>query len=205
MVYAISLSAAELDDIDWQLQLDQFMGKTMGSSMRPRDLSPQVTLVLARTHPTTGSTHPTYQLRWLGVVKRPKGKRVATRDALIRVEPLWRSPAPVELATVAASLSRADVADLTLMLSSEVAVLPDELGQRLVAALREQGSRFAELLDRLTSVADQAASTVPSPRTAPGRSNTTLRALHSPSASFLSPLSAHGSVRRIATTPTSPG
>ncbi|MEW5627269.1 hypothetical protein AB1388_11955 [Streptomyces hydrogenans] len=156
MVYAISLSAAELDEIDWQLQLDQFMGKTMGSSMRSRDLSPQVTLVFARTRPTSGTADPTYRLRWLGVVKRPKGRRVATRDALIRVEPLWRSPAPLELATVAASLSQEDASDLTLMLSSEVAVLPDELGQRLLAALRKQGPRFAELLDRLTIVADEA-------------------------------------------------
>ncbi|MFB6712214.1 hypothetical protein [Streptomyces sp. NPDC056358] len=156
MVYAISLSAEELDDIDWQLQLDQFMGKTMGSSMRPKDLSPQVTLVFARTRPASGTTGPAYQLRWLGVVKHPKGRKVATRDALIRVEPLWRSPAPVELATVTASLSREDAAELTPMLSSEVAVLPDELGQRLVAALRGLGPRFAELLDHLTSVADQA-------------------------------------------------
>lgn len=156
VVYAISLSAAELDHIDWQLQLDQFMGKTMGSSMRPRDLLPQVTLVFARTYPATGTAGPTYQLRWLGVVKHPKGKRVATRDALIRVEPLWRSPAPVELGAVMASLPRVHTEDLTSMLASEVAVLPDELGQRLLDALREQGPRFAELLDRLTSVADQA-------------------------------------------------
>ncbi|WP_328739156.1 hypothetical protein OHA91_10420 [Streptomyces erythrochromogenes] len=155
MVYAISLSSEELDDIDWQLQLDQFMSKTMGFSLRPRDLSPQVALVFARARSSAGTAHPAYHLRWLGVVKHPKGRKVGTRDALIKVEPLWRSPAPVELAAVTASLSRMDAEELTAMLFNEVVVLPDELGERLVAALRELGPRFAELLDRLSSVADQ--------------------------------------------------
>ncbi|MFD8894334.1 hypothetical protein [Streptomyces sp. NPDC059566] len=59
MVYATSLSSEELDDIDWQLQLDQFMSKTMGFSLRPRDLSPQVALVFARARSSAGPPRPT--------------------------------------------------------------------------------------------------------------------------------------------------
>ncbi|WP_327413374.1 hypothetical protein [Streptomyces sp. NBC_01233] len=151
MVYAIAFPADEYEAIDWQLECDQSMTKTLGMPQRTRDPSPRITLVFARGGESPAAAD--YELRWLGVAQNPRGEKVALRDVRIKVDPLRRSPARIRLAQLRSVLSKDHAGALATALTAEVTALPDELGDSVITALRSLHPRLASLLDFLETIA----------------------------------------------------
>ncbi|MEW2085492.1 hypothetical protein [Streptomyces sp. NPDC005283] len=149
MVYVIALSESELDRIDMDLRLKQFFTKTIAVDSLPRDPNPRITLLVQRSS-TSRQRSP---LVWLGVVRQPRGEKVAAVDSRITVELLRECPAPVFMRSLVDQLPLQSREVVTGSLGREVTILEDSESEALLVALAQEHEKLRQLLDFLGEAA----------------------------------------------------
>ncbi|MGW7451985.1 hypothetical protein [Streptomyces sp. NPDC054787] len=150
MVYVIALSAKELDRIDEELLVKQTFTKTVATASLPNGRTPRIALLVTRS----SSEDDGCPLRWLGVVRQPRGDKVAAVDSRITVELVRRCPEPVLMRVVLDELPLRLRHALVTALAGEVAVLGDEDSDGLLEALARQGDLLRRMLDFLGEAAE---------------------------------------------------
>ncbi|GAA2141528.1 hypothetical protein [Actinomadura napierensis] len=150
MVYVIALSAEELDGIDTDLRIKQSLTKTVAVASLPRDQSPHITLLVTRS---SAETDPC-PLLWLGVVRRPRGEKVAAVDSRITVELVRECPVQVTMRSFIDKVPHRARRAVTRALSGEVAVLGEEDSEDLLTALAQQHVLLRRTLDFLGEAAE---------------------------------------------------
>ncbi|MFB4308630.1 hypothetical protein [Actinomadura sp. GTD37] len=149
MVYVIALTAEELDRIDTDLRIKQSFTKTVAAASLPRDRTPQITLLVTRS---SAETDPC-PLLWLGVVRRPRGEKVAAVDSRITVELVRECPIQVIMRSFLDKVPHRVRHAVTRALSGEVTVLGEEASEALLKALAQQDKLLRRTLDFLGEAA----------------------------------------------------
>ncbi|MEU2620844.1 hypothetical protein ABZ642_22355 [Streptomyces sp. NPDC007157] len=149
MVYVIALSEKELDRIDMDLRLKQFFTKTVAADALPRGAEPQITMLVKRS-PTSGQVSP---LVWLGVVRQPRGEKVAAVDSRVNVELLRECPVPVSLQDIEGKLPLHVRNVVAAASGREVTILDDVVSEALLSALAQYHEKLRQLLDFLGEAA----------------------------------------------------
>ncbi|WP_073743017.1 hypothetical protein [Streptomyces sp. CB02115] len=150
MVYVIALSAKELDRIDEELLVKQSFTKTVATASLPSDRTPHIALLVTRSAGEADQC----PLRWLGVVRQPRGDKVAAVDSRITVELVRETPVPVVMRSLSDELPLPLRRTLLSALTSEVTVLEDEDSEVLLEGLARQGDVLRRMLDFLGEAAE---------------------------------------------------
>nr|WP_168511971.1 hypothetical protein [Streptomyces sp. S1D4-11]QIY98784.1 hypothetical protein HEP87_38495 [Streptomyces sp. S1D4-11] len=150
MVYVIALSARELERIDTDLRVKQSFTKTVAVAALPEDRTPQITLLVTRS----SADHAACPLVWLGVVRRPRGEKVAAVDARITVDLVRECPVPVQMRPFLNEVPPHVRPALASALSGEVAVLDDEHSAHVLSALSRQHDLLRRTLEFLGTAAE---------------------------------------------------
>ncbi|MDT0550116.1 MULTISPECIES: hypothetical protein [Streptomyces] len=150
MVYVIALSAEELDRIDTDLRIKQSFTKTVAVASLPRDQTPRITLLVTRASAESDEC----PLVWLGVVRRPRGEKVAAVDSRITVELVRECPVQVLMRSFLDKVPRRARHTLMRALSGEVTVFGDEDSEDVLKALARQHDLLRRTLDFLGEAAE---------------------------------------------------
>ncbi|MEU1129878.1 hypothetical protein ABZ383_08430 [Streptomyces sp. NPDC005900] len=150
MVYVIALSGKELDRIDEELLVKQSFTKTVATASLPADRTPRIALLITRS----SSEDERCPLRWLGVVRQPRGDKVAAVDSRITVELVRESPVPVLMRSLLGELPLRLRGTLVSALAGEVTVLGDEDSEGLLEGLARQDDVLRRMLDFLGEAAE---------------------------------------------------
>ncbi|MER6080127.1 hypothetical protein [Streptomyces sp. NPDC001833] len=149
MVYVIALSEKELDRIDMDLRLKQSFTKTVAADALPRGSEPQITLLVTRS-PAAGQTSP---LVWLGVVRQPRGEKVAAVDSRVNVELLRECPISVSLQAIEERLPLHVRNVVAAASGREVTILDEAVSEALLSALAQHHEKLQQLLEFLGEAA----------------------------------------------------
>ncbi|MGW0079876.1 hypothetical protein ACWDU9_32535 [Streptomyces cellulosae] len=150
MVFVIALSAGELERIDTDLRLKQTFTKTVAVESLPRDRRPQITLLVTRSTDESDGC----PLRWLGVVRQPRGEKVSAVDSRITVELLRECPVPLSMRVLLNRMSLHARHVLARALTGEVTVLGDEESGVAVEAIAQWHPLLRSLLSFLAEAAE---------------------------------------------------
>ncbi len=150
MVYVIALSAEELDRIDTELRIKQSFTKTVAVAALPRDQTPHITLLVTRT----SAANDQCPLLWLGVVRQPRGEKVAAVDSRIAVDLVRECPVRVDMQLILRKSPPHLGHALMSALSGEVTVLGDEDSEALLVTLAREHDLLRRTLDFLGEAAD---------------------------------------------------
>ncbi|MFJ5207043.1 hypothetical protein [Streptomyces nigra] len=149
MVYVIALSEKELDRIDMDLRLKRSFTKTVAAESLPSGSEPQITLLVRRS-----SVAGPAPLVWLGVVRQPRGEKVAAVDSRVNVELLRECPVSVSLRAIEAELPL-DVRNVIVAASDrEFTILDAVASEALLSALAQHHEKLRQLLDFLGEAAE---------------------------------------------------
>ncbi|WP_143110693.1 hypothetical protein [Streptomyces sp. cf124] len=149
MVYVVALSEDQLDRIDMELRLKQVFTKTVAAASLPRDPRPQITLLVRRSSAADQAS----PLVWLGVVRQPRGEKVAAVDSRVTVDLLRECPVPVSMHSVGQQLPLGVRDALSAASRREVTVLEDTISEALLTVLAQQHEKVRQLLDFLGEAA----------------------------------------------------
>lgn len=150
MVYIIALSAEELDRIDTDLRIKQSFTKTVAVASLPHDQTPRITLIVTRS----SAERDQCPLLWLGVVRRPRGEKVAAVDSRITVELVRECPVQVLMRQFLHRVPLHVRHALVRALSGEVTVLGDEDSEEVLKVLARQHELLRRTLDFLGEAAE---------------------------------------------------
>ncbi|MFJ9930938.1 hypothetical protein ACIRU5_33535 [Streptomyces misionensis] len=150
MVYVVALTGEELDRIDTDLRIKQSFTKTVAVASLPRDQAPRITLLVTRA----SAENDQCPLLWLGVVRRPRGEKVAAVDARITVELVRECPVQLLMRPFLDEVPRRVRQTLVRALSSEVTVLGEEESEDVLETLARQHDLLRRTLDFLGQAAE---------------------------------------------------
>ncbi|MGW0672114.1 hypothetical protein [Streptomyces sp. NPDC002746] len=150
MVYVVALSAEELDRIEEELLVKQSFTKTVATASLPDDRTPRIALLVMRSSSETGRC----PLRWLGVVRQPRGDKAAAVDSRITVELVRESPVPVLMGSLLGGMPLRLRRALGRALVGEVTVLGGEESDDLLDVLARQNDMLRRTLDFLGEAAE---------------------------------------------------
>jgi hypothetical protein len=151
MVYVIALSTQELNRIDTDLRIKQSFTKTAAVASLPRDRTPRITLLATRS---SAESDPC-PLLWLGVVRRPRGEKVAAVDSRLTVELVRECPVQIQMRPFLKKVPGGAQRALARALSGEVTVLEDEDSEKVLEVLARQHDLLRRTLDFLGEAAER--------------------------------------------------